>query len=534
MTPTEKAKGINLEVMQDSIRDARNKSIGNDAVCSTAAGTAAKTVTLGTTFELVTKATIIVKFENAITVAGATLNITHTDLAGQTSSTGAKDIYYRGAALPANLVKAGMSLIMRYNGTQWDIISNIEALDDYLQVNAQNFSNAQKLQARTNIGAQENVTDMAKLGCGIGTCSTDSGTALIVSLTDYELVKNGHVAVTFEHDVPAGATLNINGKGAKPIIYKGAAIEADTIKADDTVMFCFDGTNYVVTSLGGGGGGTSVLKETVTISLSQENGNNADLIGATIIITDDDSSETLLSATWQGIDIEAEIESNVNYTITVGSITGYMTPDSQSYQAIPTYIRSVVFTYNNNLGIYIESIDHKLYTASQWASVGKLPNSVVILTSTHQTRYAVTGIKTMQIHNDSWWSGADTYLVARGSTPSFDGKTDTDKLIALNTAKGTNNTSYAAPYAKAYVFPDGVGGSYFMSSGQALSLYNNATEVLACYGALGVSVSFNNLWTTTCYDYSGTGTMCFIDGAIRSSAPYESRLVIPVRDYINN
>ena len=93
--------------------------------------------------------------------------------------------------------------------------------------------------------------DPAKLGIGVGTCSTEAATQeKTVTLQDYQLKKNGFVAVTFENDVPANATLNVNGKGAKPIYYKGAAIEADTIKAADTVTFAYDGTNYVVVSLG--------------------------------------------------------------------------------------------------------------------------------------------------------------------------------------------------------------------------------------------------------------------------------------------
>ena len=107
------------------------------------------------------------------------------------------------------------------------------------------------IQAKTN---EEN-------GNGIGTCSTSSGTALTVSLTGYELVQNGFVAVTFANDVPANATLNINSKGAKPIYYKGSAITADTIKADDTVMFCYNGSQYVVTSLGGESGGGEEQKQ---------------------------------------------------------------------------------------------------------------------------------------------------------------------------------------------------------------------------------------------------------------------------------
>lgn len=125
MNPEVKVKSVNVEVMQNSVAVAANKGIMNQAVCQTAANTAAKTVTMGNTFDLVTKAMILVKFQNAITVANATLNITHTDLGGNESSTGAKAIHYRGAALPAGLVKAGTEVPMRYDGTRWNIIGDL-------------------------------------------------------------------------------------------------------------------------------------------------------------------------------------------------------------------------------------------------------------------------------------------------------------------------------------------------------------------------------------------------------------------------
>lgn len=84
--------------------------------CSTAADTAAKTVQVGDGFALVTDAMVLVKFTNAISVAGATLNV---------NSKGAKPIYYRGAALVSGLVHAGVTLELRYNGSQWEIIGNL-------------------------------------------------------------------------------------------------------------------------------------------------------------------------------------------------------------------------------------------------------------------------------------------------------------------------------------------------------------------------------------------------------------------------
>ena len=83
--------------------------------CSTAAGTAAKTVTMSK-YSLVAHGIVSIRFTNAITVANATLNI---------NSRGAKAIYYQGAALEANVVGAGNTVVMQYDGSRYQII-NIE------------------------------------------------------------------------------------------------------------------------------------------------------------------------------------------------------------------------------------------------------------------------------------------------------------------------------------------------------------------------------------------------------------------------
>lgn len=84
--------------------------------CSTAAGTAAKTVaTKDAKFDLEAGARIMVKFANANTAASPTLNV---------DSTGAKAIYYRGAAVGAKALGAGVYEFL-YNGTQWEIIGDL-------------------------------------------------------------------------------------------------------------------------------------------------------------------------------------------------------------------------------------------------------------------------------------------------------------------------------------------------------------------------------------------------------------------------
>ena len=83
--------------------------------CSTAAATAAKTVSAGD-FSLETGASVMVKFANTNSASNPTLNV---------SDTGAKAIYYKGAAITASYLKANYTYTFVYNGTQWDLVGEI-------------------------------------------------------------------------------------------------------------------------------------------------------------------------------------------------------------------------------------------------------------------------------------------------------------------------------------------------------------------------------------------------------------------------
>ena len=87
----------------------------------------------------------------------------------------------------------------------------------------------------------------ASLGQGYGTCATAAATkAKAVTLSSYSLVTGGIVAVKFTYDVPAGATLNVNSKGAKAIYYHGAAITDGIIKAGDVAYFIYSTYYYLL------------------------------------------------------------------------------------------------------------------------------------------------------------------------------------------------------------------------------------------------------------------------------------------------
>ena len=83
--------------------------------CSTAAATAAKVVSCAG-FSLITGSQITVKFTVTNTAANPTLNV---------NGTGAKAIYYRGAAIAAGYLAANRTYSFRYNGTQYELVGDI-------------------------------------------------------------------------------------------------------------------------------------------------------------------------------------------------------------------------------------------------------------------------------------------------------------------------------------------------------------------------------------------------------------------------
>lgn len=97
------------------------------SVCSTAAGTAAKTVTL-TGFSLVVGAEVTVRFTSTNKAAAA-------DLTLNVNSTGAKGIRYRNAALPgAAVLETGRTYTFVYDGTYWQMEGDLNTDTTYQKI----------------------------------------------------------------------------------------------------------------------------------------------------------------------------------------------------------------------------------------------------------------------------------------------------------------------------------------------------------------------------------------------------------------
>lgn len=213
-------------------RSKKNVGIHNEAVCNTAAGTAAKTVIAPSTFGLSATATIIVTFANAISVANATLAFgtavddTADDYAeknpvtegwyelsggtfelsedttpqsGKTYYTvsAAKPIFYRGAALPANAVKAGSQHILRYDGTNFNIIGDLDTDTD--TVTDVTFDNNTKTLKQTKGGVQSNIVQIVTSGFSL-TSNETTGYDTITAIGSADVTPDdttGYDAYTF-------------------------------------------------------------------------------------------------------------------------------------------------------------------------------------------------------------------------------------------------------------------------------------------------------------------------------------------------
>lgn len=182
-------------------------------VCSTAANTAAKTVTVDN-FSLTTGAMVIVKFTYANNVASPTLNV---------NGTGAKPIYRYGTTAVSTGTtttgwRDGAVQTFVYDGTGW--------IRDFWENTT--YSNV-------------------SLGQGYATCSTAAATvAKVGTLSNYSLATGGIVSVKFTYAVPASATLNINSKGAKSIYFRGSAITGGVIKAGDVATFIYSSQYHLI------------------------------------------------------------------------------------------------------------------------------------------------------------------------------------------------------------------------------------------------------------------------------------------------
>ena len=176
-----------------------SSAITHYGTCSTAASTAAKTVSL-TGFKLVTGSRIAIKFTVTNTAANPTLNV---------NSTGAKAIMYRGSAISTGYLAANRVYEFVYDGTDYELIGDINTNTTYsvattsanglmssamvtklngIADNADNVTFTQTLTSGTKIGSISINGTSTDIYCQTNTNTTyTAGTGLSLSSNKFSL-----------------------------------------------------------------------------------------------------------------------------------------------------------------------------------------------------------------------------------------------------------------------------------------------------------------------------------------------------------
>ena len=230
----------------------------NYGTCSTAAGTAAKVVSIPG-FALATGAEVTVRFTVTNTASSPTLNV---------NNTGAKPIQYRNAAIAAGYLAANRTYRFVYDGSSYELVGDVDTNTTYTAATAepQDLAEAAAVGTSKNYAREDHVhklpASVAKLTAkrtidGVqfdgsanihhyGACTTAAGTAAkTVELSGFVLATGAEVTVKFSAtNTAANPTLNVNNTGAKGIRYLGAAVAAGYLAAGRIYRLLYDGSYW--------------------------------------------------------------------------------------------------------------------------------------------------------------------------------------------------------------------------------------------------------------------------------------------------
>jgi hypothetical protein len=462
MTDNQKSQNPTVEGMQNHTRTLFNKGILNDGTCSTEAATAAKEVTLGTTFALTDKATIIVTFANAISAANATLAVTHTTLAGTTTTEDAKPIYYNGAALASGLVQAGSKVILRYNASivtgqdtetgdditgAWEVIGSLGAIYEYLTVS---LTSNQTNPNSDLIGATVVITD------------TDGGSTLFSTTWQ---------GTALEFEIPTGTVYQVTVGAVTGYATPAAVTHTAGLSKSRIDTFTYN-------------------TEVVTVTCTTED--NQAVTGHKVTIN---NVEYTLDST--GI-VSAKVPYGTSYSVSAEGWSGYVTPAAQNFTASQLTRNVSVVLGEIQLGAYIEATDGALYTAGGWPS-SKTANSIVLKTANISRRISLTRFNNIiNIYPHTSPTPDYSAYVTNIPNPSdalndFNGYENTNKMVSY-----FSDTAYAAGACKNFTFPNGQEG-YLPACGEMHEIGLNSSLIDACLAACGGESFQTNdqYWTST-------------------------------------
>ena len=231
------------------------------------------------------------------------------------------------------------------------------------------------------------------------TCSTAAATAAkTVALAGFALATGARVLVKFTvTNSAANPTLDVNGTGAKPIQYRGAAIAAGTLAANRTYEFVYTGAQYELV-------GDVDTNTTYPLATASNDG----------LMAKGDKGKL------DGIAVGAEVNQNAFGNILVGSTT----------IAADTKTDTLTFVAGTNVTLTPDATNDKLTIAAKDTTYAAATQSVAGLMSAADKK-KLDGVAPGAEVNQNAFSN----ILVGSTTIAADTKTDTLTFVA-----GTNVT----------------------------------------------------------------------------------------------
>lgn len=218
------------------------------------------------------------------------------------------------------------------------------------------------------------------------------------------------------------------------------------------------------------------------------------------------------------------------YSVSATAVDGYDTPSSQTFTA-NVDSRSVVMTYEENLlGVFIEDINGKLWTESEWDGSVE-PNGVAVCTENCRFVLALEDA----YYSTCMWGSYGTLITGITSVNSsveavldFNGKSNTSAICEQD------SNATASIKATEYTFPNGQNG-YLGAAGEWQAVLDNSDIVAeAIYKCNGTAFSGTHYWTSTqmddSYAWAANKEGKYISGTYKDSMYYSRAFTTLKRD----
>jgi len=169
-------------------------------------------------------------------------------------------------------------------------------------------------------------------------------------------------------------------------------------------------------------------------------------------------------------------------------------------------------------GVYIQSVDGKLYTVANWSQSSSNANAVAVVTDNCRFIIAKTNYTT-STHWSETPSIVSNVLVSTSATTAktdYKGKSNTDYILA---AFGSNAPS--AYYCSIFTFPNGQHG-FLPALGELYAAYQNSTAINTALAKIGGdSLGSDVNWSSTQYNNEIAWYLRWSSGAVDGYYKYQ-------------